>query len=51
MLQNDQELVLETIDNPYYGGDDSENASGSESQPGASNVVNVKVTQNPYYAM
>ena len=42
-------MVLETIDNPYYGEDNNE--PGNENHSGASNVVNVKVTKNPYYAM
>ena len=43
--------MLETVQNPYYGGDDFVNESDSESRRGPSNVVIVKVTNNPYYAM
>ena len=44
-------MIIETIDNPYYEGGNNENASGGESNSGDGDVVNVKVTQNPYYAM
>ncbi len=47
--RNVPQIVLETIENPYYG--DDNNAPGSENHPGACNVVNVKVKKNPYYAM
>ena len=51
LQENDNEIVLETVDNPYYGVDDSQHAPGNEGHPEASNVVNVKVIENPYYEM
>ncbi len=51
LSSNEQEVRLETIQNPYYEGGNNKNLSGSEDQPGTSSVVHVKVTHNPYYAM
>ena len=73
MKGNDQGRVLETVENPYYGvddtemetngqdnaepgaenngyeGDNTENKSDSDRHPVPSNIVNIKVDENPYY--
>ena len=49
--QEAQRQIIKAVENPYYGGDDIENESGGTGHLGASNVVNIKVTDNPYYGM
>ena len=49
METNCQAKVAEGLENTGYEGDGDENGSGSEPQPGPSNVVTVKVAENPYY--
>ena len=48
---NGQEIIVNAVENPYYGGDGIENEPDGESNPGARNFVNVKVVDNPYYEM
>ena len=48
---NAQTTVKQAVENPYYAKDDFGNAPTNETHLGSNNVVNIKVTQNPYYEM
>ena len=46
--KNCQSRTLQTVQNPYYGVDDTEI---DNSQLGSDDFSTIKVTENPYYAM
>ena len=45
--RNQQQVVMQTVENPYYGVDEA--AVESNNVGGSGTFQNVKVVQNPYY--
>ena len=50
MGANGQDRVVKGTENTGYEGDCGKNETDSQPHPGSSNIVNVKVAENPYYA-
>ena len=50
MGTNGQGRVVQGAENAGYDGDCGKNEAGSDPHPGSSNIVNIKVAENPYYA-
>ena len=47
---DNQEVTLKTVENPYYGIDTIEIDSDRREDHGNVEIMNIKVTDNPYYA-
>lgn len=48
--RDNQHIILQTVQNPYYGVDDTKINSKNKTDAFVGQVANIKVVENPYYA-